>query len=162
MIADGGLGGCVGGRTRYADQPGTGGNVDDGPGLFGAHGPDGVLGSQEYAIEVGLMHRAPGTQADIFRVVHQIAAFEAGDASVVDDNIQRTVISDDGIGRCIPVGFFADVEVEVLCLRAEFCCDSCAEFVVDVGQVDKGTFIDESAGDGFADAAGCAGDKGDF
>ena len=91
-----------------------------------------------------------------------VAGFNAGDAGVIDENVQRAPVSGDGLQRRVPVALLAHVQRQIAGVRADFCGDALAVGVVDVAQINKRAFGSESAGDGLADTTGSTGDEGGF
>ncbi|MNI89425.1 hypothetical protein D3C73_1468200 [compost metagenome] len=63
------LGRRIGRRTRNANQARSRGDVDNGTGSVRPHGANGVLATQEHAIEIGLVHGVPVFQARMLRVM---------------------------------------------------------------------------------------------
>jgi hypothetical protein len=58
------------------------------------------------------MNSAPVFESGIFRVVCDDAAFEAGDARIVHDNIQASLAGDDLSNNARPVRLFTNIQAD--------------------------------------------------
>ena len=108
-----------------------------------------------------MQHRVPVGERGVFGVVFA-AGLNAGNAGVIDENIQRAVVGGDGLQRRFPVALLAHVQRQIAGVCADFGGNALAAGVVDIAQINKRAFRGESAGDGLADTTGSTGDEGGF
>ena len=106
------------------------------------------------------MDRMPFGERDMFGVVRRRTVAEAGDAGIVDEDVEAAVRSDDRGDPRLPRRLVADVERFER--RADRGCGRVTDLGVDVGDEDVRALVDERFGNRGPDAACGSGDESDL
>ncbi|MFM1944052.1 MAG: hypothetical protein RI897_3034 [Verrucomicrobiota bacterium] len=142
-----------------AHEADDGGDIDDTAGALADEFPDEGAGAEEAAFEVGIDDRVP-----VF-VAHAHEEAVAGDAGVIDEDIDAAPFLEDGFGGLLDVGCVGDVGGDGEAASAGF-GDFLGGFFGVGGSAgdagDVGTFGGEFEGDGLADASAGSGYDGDL
>ncbi len=102
------------------------------------------------------MHLAPLLERDV------LDGFAESDAGRVHQHMQRAIVRDRLVDRCLPVVLAGDVELHEMAGRAELGGHGLAAVVGDVGDDDARTFLGHQDGGVGAKPRGAAGDQRDL
>lgn len=127
VVANRGLGRGIGGRARNADQPGSRGNIDDRPAALILHRPDRIAATEEGAVEIDPVHRAPIFQRGMFRVMRTNALLKTGHSRIVGEDICGRVQG----GKPPPVRLLLEVQNE--CITVQFFASGDQRIGIEVG-----------------------------
>ena len=155
---EGGFAGRVVGLAGVADEAADGGDVDDATVAGFHHGADDGAGKEEGGAEVGVEDALP-----VF-VAHAQEECVAGDAGVVDENVDFLKFLEDGFGEGLGGFGVGDVAGEGVGLSTGGAAgfDSGCEAFRRAGHEGQGgAVLGEEFGNGEADSAAGAGDEGD-
>lgn len=139
------------------DDTGDGGYVDDATTALRAHDFGG--GAADF-VEAGEIHGEDAIPLFAWELVDGDAMREGVDACVVDDDVEATAAFDHSAHGGIDLVRLGDIEGESV--TAGWLCGGFGSGLLDVSVEHRGSVRGEAIRDGFADAIGGSGDKGDL
>lgn len=92
--------------------------------------------------------------------MHLVTVLKPGDARIVDDDVQHTMLGQYLLGHPLPVRFQTHVEPTVPGQRPQSRGNGGSRCIVNIGQIDQGSFGNEGARNRLANAPGGSGGQG--
>src|SRR5277367_7140849 len=118
-----------------------------------------MLTAEKSSIEVGGQDGVPIRKCGVFGIVGNGRALEAGNAGVVDEDVELAMILEDGIDDGDPPGLLPNIEVAIFSGGTEGLGEVAYLRSLQITEDDERALCHKSAGDSFTDARSSSGDE---